>query len=232
MNDRQIGEARQQRLHNLRHHFIQHPSTLAAAEYQQSKWPRSLRRDLKKLSPHRNPRNPSIPEVARRRSEIDRSRTHKHTHQPIRQPRYRIRLKRHSWDAQQNRGHHRRPTRVPANADHHLRTKATQQRDASQNPQRKISHRPQPRHQTGQMLAGLLNWPQGCFVSKITSNCASNMNIQVEREIDGGIEILNINLPAVITMELQPNEPKYISLNQLTLIKFNSRLDLLFLHIK
>ena len=70
-------------------------------------------------------------------------------------------------------------------------------------------------NQTGQMLAGLLNWPQGCFVSKITSNCASNMNIQVEREIDGGIETLNINLPAVITMELQPKEPKYISLNQL-----------------
>lgn len=69
-------------------------------------------------------------------------------------------------------------------------------------------------NQTGQMLAGLLNWPQGCFVSKINPHYESN-TIQVEREIDGGTETLNINLPAVVTMELQPNEPKYISLNQL-----------------
>ena len=83
-------------------------------------------------------------------------------------------------------------------------------------------------NQTGQMLAGLLNWPQGCFVSKITCNCSSKMNIQIEREIDGGIETLSINLPAVVTMELQPSEPKYIALNQLMQAK-KKPLDIILL---
>jgi electron transfer flavoprotein beta subunit len=64
-------------------------------------------------------------------------------------------------------------------------------------------------NQTGQMLAGLLNWPQGTFISKL--NIENNQAI-VMREIDGGLETLSLNLPAVITTDLRLNEPRYISL--------------------
>lgn len=64
-------------------------------------------------------------------------------------------------------------------------------------------------NQTGQMLAGLLNWPQGTFASKIT---VENNKIEVVREIDGGLETLLLQIPAVITTDLRLNEPRYLSL--------------------
>ncbi len=64
-------------------------------------------------------------------------------------------------------------------------------------------------NQVGQMLAGLLNWPQATFASKV--ECDAN-KVQVTREIDGGLETLALTLPAVITTDLRLNEPRYISL--------------------
>lgn len=64
-------------------------------------------------------------------------------------------------------------------------------------------------NQTGQMLAALLNWPQGTFASKIK---ISTDTIEVTREIDGGLETLLLKLPAVITTDLRLNEPRYLSL--------------------
>tara|TARA_B100000579_G_scaffold432012_1_gene448078 strand:- start:290 stop:1039 length:750 start_codon:yes stop_codon:yes gene_type:complete len=64
-------------------------------------------------------------------------------------------------------------------------------------------------NQTGQMLAALLNWPQATFASKVEVN--SN-ELKVTREIDGGLETLNLNLPCVITTDLRLNEPRYASL--------------------
>ncbi|MGA0314347.1 MAG: electron transfer flavoprotein subunit beta/FixA family protein [Alphaproteobacteria bacterium] len=63
--------------------------------------------------------------------------------------------------------------------------------------------------QTGQMLAALLNWPQGTFASKVS---IAGKNVQVTREIDGGLETLELALPAVITTDLRLNEPRYASL--------------------
>jgi electron transfer flavoprotein beta subunit len=64
-------------------------------------------------------------------------------------------------------------------------------------------------NQVGQMLAALLNWPQGTFASKLEFKDAS---VSVTREIDGGLETLFLKLPAVITTDLRLNEPRYISL--------------------
>ncbi len=64
-------------------------------------------------------------------------------------------------------------------------------------------------NQVGQMLAGLLNWPQGTFASKLL---IENKQIIVTREIDGGLETLALHLPAVITTDLRLNEPRYLSL--------------------
>lgn len=64
-------------------------------------------------------------------------------------------------------------------------------------------------NQTGQMLAGLLNWPQGTFASKLV---IENEKVKVTREIDGGLETLLLRLPAVITTDLRLNEPRYLSL--------------------
>lgn len=64
-------------------------------------------------------------------------------------------------------------------------------------------------NQTGQMLAGLLNWAQGCFVSKLTID---NNQASVVREVDGGLETLKLKLPAVITTDLRLNEPRFTSL--------------------
>ena len=64
-------------------------------------------------------------------------------------------------------------------------------------------------NQTGQMLAGLLNWPQGTFASKIE---IKDKKILVTREIDGGLETLLLNLPAVVTTDLRLNVPRYVSL--------------------
>ena len=64
-------------------------------------------------------------------------------------------------------------------------------------------------NQTGQMMAGILNWPQGTFASKVKKE--SN-NIQVTREIDGGLETIEFSTPAIITTDLRLNEPRYASL--------------------
>jgi electron transfer flavoprotein beta subunit len=64
-------------------------------------------------------------------------------------------------------------------------------------------------NQVGQMLAALLNWPQGTFASKVEIR---DGGVSVTREIDGGLETLLLNLPAVITTDLRLNEPRYISL--------------------
>lgn len=65
--------------------------------------------------------------------------------------------------------------------------------------------------QTGQMLAALLEWPQGTFASKIILDCAKT-SVNVTREVDGGLETLRLSLPAVITTDLRLNEPRYATL--------------------
>jgi electron transfer flavoprotein beta subunit len=65
-------------------------------------------------------------------------------------------------------------------------------------------------NQTGQMLAGLMGWPQGTFASKIALGDAGDA--EVTREIDGGLETVALKLPAVITTDLRLNEPRYASL--------------------
>ena len=66
-------------------------------------------------------------------------------------------------------------------------------------------------NQTGQMLAALLGWPQGTFSSKVEINKTEN-TVLVTREVDGGLETLQLSIPAVITTDLRLNEPRYISL--------------------
>ena len=64
-------------------------------------------------------------------------------------------------------------------------------------------------NQTGQMLAALLGWPQGTFASKIE---LKDRVMQVTREVDEGLETIEINLPAIVTCDLRLNEPRYASL--------------------
>ena len=64
-------------------------------------------------------------------------------------------------------------------------------------------------NQTGQMLAALLGWPQGTFASKIEHK---DKVIEVTREVDEGLETIEVNLPAVITCDLRLNEPRFASL--------------------
>lgn len=64
-------------------------------------------------------------------------------------------------------------------------------------------------NQTGQMLAALLNWPQGAFASRIE---ISGDSAKVMREIDGGLETVEVKLPAVMTADLRLNTPRYASL--------------------
>ena len=64
-------------------------------------------------------------------------------------------------------------------------------------------------NQTGQMLAALLGWSQGTFVSKIH---LKDKIVQVIREVDEGLETIEINLPAIVTCDLRLNEPRYASL--------------------
>ncbi|XP_065861784.1 electron transfer flavoprotein subunit beta, mitochondrial [Euphorbia lathyris] len=66
-------------------------------------------------------------------------------------------------------------------------------------------------NQTGQMLAGLLSWPQGTFASKVLLDKEKQV-ATVEREVDGGLETLCLELPAVITTDLRLNEPRYATL--------------------
>ncbi|HEY6336614.1 MAG TPA: electron transfer flavoprotein subunit beta/FixA family protein [Alphaproteobacteria bacterium] len=64
-------------------------------------------------------------------------------------------------------------------------------------------------NQTGQMLAALLGWPQGTFASKLT---IKDSQLEVTREVDGGLETVLLKLPAVVTTDLRLNEPRYASL--------------------
>jgi len=64
-------------------------------------------------------------------------------------------------------------------------------------------------NQTGQMLSALLNWPQATFASKID---VKDKKLEVVREVDEGLETIEINLPAVVTCDLRLNEPRYASL--------------------
>ncbi|HEY3920190.1 MAG TPA: electron transfer flavoprotein subunit beta/FixA family protein [Stellaceae bacterium] len=64
-------------------------------------------------------------------------------------------------------------------------------------------------NQTGQMLAALLNWPQATFASKLQ---LESDKANVTREVDGGLETIEVKLPAVMTTDLRLNEPRYASL--------------------
>ena len=65
--------------------------------------------------------------------------------------------------------------------------------------------------QTGQMLAALLDWPQATFASKLQLEAGGNKAI-VKREVDGGLETVEVTLPAVVTTDLRLNEPRYATL--------------------
>ncbi len=64
-------------------------------------------------------------------------------------------------------------------------------------------------NQTGQMLAALLDWPQATFASKVE---VSGDRVKVIREVDGGLETLDLKLPAIVTTDLRLNEPRYVTL--------------------
>ena len=64
-------------------------------------------------------------------------------------------------------------------------------------------------NQTGQMLAALTGYAQGTFASKVE---VAGDNLNVTREIDGGLQTVSLNLPAIVTTDLRLNEPRYASL--------------------
>jgi len=64
-------------------------------------------------------------------------------------------------------------------------------------------------NQVGQMLAEMLGWPQATFASKVEF---ADQKVTVTREVDGGLEAIAFNLPAVVTTDLRLNEPRYASL--------------------
>jgi electron transfer flavoprotein beta subunit len=64
-------------------------------------------------------------------------------------------------------------------------------------------------NQTGQMLAALLDWPQGTFASRVA---VDGDHVEVTREVDGGLQTVRLALPAVVTTDLRLNEPRYASL--------------------
>ena len=64
-------------------------------------------------------------------------------------------------------------------------------------------------NQTGQMLSALLNWPQATFASKIK---VKDKSLEVIREVDEGLETIEVNIPAIVTCDLRLNEPRYASL--------------------
>jgi len=64
-------------------------------------------------------------------------------------------------------------------------------------------------NQTGQMLAALAGWPQATFASKVT---LTDGKATVTREVDGGLETVALQLPAVVTTDLRLNEPRYVTL--------------------
>lgn len=66
-------------------------------------------------------------------------------------------------------------------------------------------------NQAGQMLAGLLKWPQGTFASKVEVS-DDKKSINVTREVDAGLQTLSMPLPSVVTVDLRLNEPRYATL--------------------
>jgi len=64
-------------------------------------------------------------------------------------------------------------------------------------------------NQTGQMLASLLGWPQATFASKVV---LEDGKVTVTREVDGGLETVQLTLPAIVTTDLRLNEPRYVTL--------------------
>jgi len=64
-------------------------------------------------------------------------------------------------------------------------------------------------NQTGQMLAAILGWGQGTFASKISLD---DDRARITREVDGGLQVLDLSLPAIVTVDLRLNEPRYASL--------------------
>ena len=64
-------------------------------------------------------------------------------------------------------------------------------------------------NQTGQMLGALLGWPQGTFASKVE---LGGNGVKVTREVDGGLETVDLKLPAIVTTDLRLNEPRYATL--------------------
>ncbi len=64
-------------------------------------------------------------------------------------------------------------------------------------------------NQTGQMLAALADWPQATFASKVE---VQGEAVEVTREVDGGLEVLRLTLPAIVTTDLRLNEPRYVTL--------------------
>src|SRR5579872_7199200 len=64
-------------------------------------------------------------------------------------------------------------------------------------------------NQTGQMLAALLDWPQGTFASKVS---IEGDQLNVTREVDGGLQTVKLKMPAIVTTDLRLNEPRYASL--------------------
>src|SRR3954451_22870087 len=64
-------------------------------------------------------------------------------------------------------------------------------------------------NQTGQMLAALTGWPQGTFASKVV---IADGKAEGTREVDGGMQTVSLNLPAIVTTDLRLNEPRYASL--------------------
>lgn len=78
-------------------------------------------------------------------------------------------------------------------------------------------------NQTGQMLSALLDWPQATFASKVELDGSS---AKVTREIDGGLETIEITLPGIITTDLRLNEPRYAKLPDIMKAKKNSSIVL------
>jgi electron transfer flavoprotein beta subunit len=78
-------------------------------------------------------------------------------------------------------------------------------------------------NQTGQMLAALLGWPQATFASKVVIEDGKAV---VTREVDGGLETVNLTMPAVITTDLRLNEPRYVTLPNIMKAK-KKQLDVL-----
>ncbi len=64
-------------------------------------------------------------------------------------------------------------------------------------------------NQTGQMLAALLGWAQGTFASKVE---VEGSDFKVTREVDGGLQTVELKMPAIVTVDLRLNEPRYASL--------------------